>query len=358
MSIRRIPLYFFLALLGLLIGSELPQLIGPTKVHKVAVMGKNLVLAKASPNGQYVTGIKVEGSKWFLCTYDAEGKALSAPHPIEPSSGFVERVAWSSDSKSCAVAANSDVVVFQFQGRKVSSQVLPAVWQVRELRFRGSRLIARCNDTVLIWNSRLRPEWRVNIPHVLHADLSADGELLALGVFEEGVLMVDLQKRKVVGEFDPGKTPAFLRFCHDDQRLMTAYRQRAERSKDFARCYNVQTGLPLTPPMEVPYLQNCAVSDDGSRYLTVSKQGRAIWDGSNGQLLCRPDFGTPGKDCLSSNGRFAVSSIGVERAVLWDTASGDILDRIDSGASSWIAISGSRHIATVARGEATLWYYK
>lgn len=318
---RRLLLFSLLAFIGLGVGQQLDDLIARQSFRRVAQVGQDLVAAHSSPKGDKVVGLRHDNGQWSVCVYSFSGEELLEPLPVPQPSGYPNRIAWSEDGRFCAVAAGTNVLHLSFQG-KPKARELAASWQVREVRFCGSRLLARSDGKVYIWNGT-QPEWRVSADNILHADLSRDGRYLAVGIFNAGVYLVDLHKRETRYHFDYGLTPAFVRFCADDQRLLTAYRIREDRRKDHAIVYDLRSGNSIGSRILLRELASCAASADGSRLMAHSAIGPSVWNVQSGEMLSNPKIKGAWKDAFSPDGNLVATAVRDSSQVLvWNAVSG------------------------------------
>lgn len=356
MNRNRLTLLLLLTLVGFQLGEVLDQAVAPERASRIAEVGSGLVAASTSPDGTLVGGLRVENGEWQVALFDVRGKALIKPRKVEAPTGWVNRTAWSKDSKTFAVADGGRVLLVEIQ-KKPRIRHLSAAWQVRELRFRGRHLLARCNDNLFIWDSQSwQRVWHIGLSHVLHADLTEEGRYLAAAVFQEGFYVFDLKSRRRLHHIDNGLTPAFLRFCKGDQWIASAYRLRNQRDRDHAVVHSLASGKPACKEMFHSNLLSCWVSQDGQRLLSRAEGSTVVWDIPKAQKLVELNLAGSHLDTLSEDGKLVATTFpGQKKVQVWDAEKGKEVAEISHPlAPTAIGFSQSRRLDVTA-GSCALW---
>lgn len=291
--------------------NQAPRLVGR--------VGENLSAASTSPDSRYVAGLRhLGGEKWTITVWETvSGREVLAARNVPHPPGTTNPLAWSPDSQVLAVGSAGEVNLWEVA--RGTSRHLNAEWLVRDVRFSGNWLMARCDNAVFVWDwksSRLirrQPQ-----DHLLAAAFSQDQKVLAVAALQDSVRLYSLPQGKLLRTLPAGPATVSLDFVNQDKGLATAFRFRTDRSQDYAVVYDWQSGRERTGRLSEPDLVGFSVSADGSRLLTRNPQGGHIWDGSDGRSLL--NFKMPGlvTDSLSSDGQWVASLTGqTPQVVVW-----------------------------------------
>lgn len=318
--LRRTFAFLCLASLGALCDQALrATLFGRAEPQRLGRVGENLTAAATSPDGSRVAGLRNLGpEQWTVTVWETRSgrQLLSATLPHPP--GTSTPLAWSPDGKVLAAGSSGEVSLWEVSsGRR---QVLNAEWLVREVRFSQNWLLARCDNTVFVWDWQTRKlVRRIGQDHLLAAALDRTSGALATASFQDSVRVYSLPQGKLVRTLPAGPATVNLEFTEKGERLAAAFRYRNERARDVAAYYDWRAGS-LVSRMAEPDLVGFSVAEDGSRFLTRSPQGGHIWDPRQGQSLLEFQLPSLHTDSLSPDGRQVLSlPSGGGQAVLWSS---------------------------------------
>ncbi|MFN8607256.1 MAG: hypothetical protein U0931_06975 [Vulcanimicrobiota bacterium] len=316
--LRRSLLFLSLAALGALSDRALRACLWPlTAPRLVGRVGQDLVVAQASPDGSRVAGLRSLGSeRWSLTVWDtASGRELLSPRPVPHPPGTTNPLAWSPDGQWVAVGSAGEVSLWEVDRNR--QQVFKAEYLVREVRFSGDWLLARCDNALFVWNwKRGRLLRRLGQDHLLAADLNQSAAVLAAASLQDSIRLYSLPDGRPLKTLPAGPATVNLDFVRDGQLLAAGFRFRNDRSKDCALLYDWRQGRTATRATE-PDLVGFSTSRDGRRLLTRGPQGGHIWDD---QGACLREFDMPAliTDSLSPDGvRVASLHNHSRQVVIW-----------------------------------------
>lgn len=331
--LRRTAILLCLAGLGALCDQALratlfPLLEAPPKL--VGRVGTDLALAQASPDGSRVAGLRnLGGERWTLTVWDtATQKELLSPRAVPHPPGTTYPLAWSPDGQTVAVGSAGEVSLWEVAGAR--QRVLKADWLVRDVRFSGDWLMARCDNALFVWSWKDgRQLRRFGQDHLLTAALDQGAGVLAAASFQDSIRLYSLPQGKPLGTLPAGPATINLEFVQGGQRLASGFRFRADRSKDCAILYDWRAGRAAARVSE-PDLVGFSVSQNGERLLTRCPQGGHLWDN---QGRCLQEFEIPSllTDSLSPDGSRVASAHGqLNQVVVWKPESNGGQTRLPS----------------------------
>ncbi len=172
-----------------------------------------------------------------------------------------------------------------------------------------------------------------HLASVHHAEFSPDGKLVVTTTTDGNVKLWDADTREPVSPAIPKLAgDSFASFSPDGSRLATIGGT-TTHTLIQAQVWNVTTGQPLTPPMQMYLSWGCEVtfSLDGNRLLTYARTGQMrVWDAHSGQPIT-PTFNHSGDHisgaCFSPDGRSVLTAGSPQAARLWDATTGRQLNR-------------------------------
>lgn len=338
---KSFTLFLVLAVIGLVVGNSLEN-----QSRKIAEVGKNLVAAATSPDGTRIAGLALKDQEWSVRVYSPDGKLLAGPVVVAAPTGWADRLNWSQDSRQLAVADGANVLVLEF-GNKVKEHRLTATWAVRQVAFRGDRLLVRSNDNVFVWD---RKTWErvshLGLQHVLHSDLSHDGTTLVAGVFQGGVQVFDLPRRKIKYSLDRDWTAAYLKLSACDQKLVVSYRFRNQRHQDHSAAYRVKDGKLSSQRLFHRDLLTAAVSESGHRLITRSEKSVVVWELESNAKVTELDLSQFGQDSISADGKLVASSLRTGQQVrLWSADNGRVVTELEHrAATTFVDFTSNRRL--------------
>lgn len=325
---KSVLLTLVLALLGFHTGSVLERLfeLSPPKLE--LDLGEGLERAARSPSGRFVAGLSRRPDGWYLEVSDLSGGPGVKPFPVPDPPARVQTLAWHESSRWVAYGCADQVRLVDCQTGKV--RILNANPNLRQVLIRGQILLGRADENVYLWDvASGKQTFHLKASHLLHADLSADGKLLAIGCFGEGVRLVSVPSKRVLRTLADGLIPAGIKFCHQDRWIALALRT-GKPAEDHARLYDVSSGRQLGPNMVETGLRGFAISNDGDRLLTSGGAAATVWQPSTGRKICSRAAVSSLLDVLSPDGRLAASSDSRAQTVtVWDPETGRELHRLD-----------------------------
>ena len=292
-SLRPPLLYILLALLGAGIGPQLASWLSASPPTLVDDRGQNLERAALSPDGRWIAALEKTPQGWRMGVVDTTGGPPIGPFEVPDPPARVRTFAWQQSSRRVAFGCRDQVHVIDTEKRThIQHQANP---MVRQVQFRGDLLLGRADNRVYLWDAdKGKQVFQMDAPHLLHADLTADGKILALGCFGEGVRLVSVPSKKVVRHLANGLTPAMLSLCHGDQWLVAALRT-GRANEDHAALFEVSSGRQLGSNIVQPRLRGANVTPDGHRLVLRSDRVRRI--GFRGRFVrCARDWILPPAD--------------------------------------------------------------
>ena len=157
---------------------------------------------------------------------------------------------------------------------------------------------------------------------VLDADISPDGERVAMGGWSNQATVRDALTGEIIGAPMPHQhNIGTLKFSPDGRHLLTTSADRT------ARVWDAFTGAPITPPLVHPAVVNSGdFSPDGLRIITGCEDGTArVWDATTGEPLGPPLRHEEGVTSVSfsPDGRTVASASADGTAQLWDVSTLD-----------------------------------
>jgi WD40 repeat protein len=322
---KHTALYLVLALLGWHLGSALSSLTqAPPKLE--LDFGQACERAALSPDGRYVAGLIKTPQGWRAGVADLQDGLGIEPVPVPDPPARAHTFSWHESSRWVAFGCADQVRVFDTQKRSVVT--LPANPSVRQVLFRGDLLLARADQRVYLWNVKTgKLTFQLNVAHLLHADLTADGKTLAVGSFGEGVKLVGVPSKRVLKHLAPDLTPASLAFCKDDRWLAAALRT-GQPSDDHARLFDVPSGRQLGTNLAQANLRGMAVSLDGERLLLRSDNLVSLWQPATGQKISSRQLPATVLDALSPDGLLVASAQPRGSVIVWSAQSGETLHEL------------------------------
>lgn len=325
---KSVLLTMVLAFLGFQAGSALDRLFASVPPKLELDFGEGCERAALSPDGRFVAGLIRQSDGWYLGVADMLGDGDVEPFPVPDPPARAQTFAWHESSRWVAYGCADQVRLIDCSERK--SHTLFANPNVRQVLFRGDRILARADESVTMWNVKTgKLTFHLKVRHLLHADLTADGKVLALGCFGEGVRLLSVPSKRVLRTLADGLVPAAISFCNDDRWVAVALRT-GKAPEDHARLYDVASGRQLGPNMGQPRLRGMAVSRDGQRLLTCGEASSTVWQPSTGQKICTRNGTSSLVEALSPDGRLAAASDSRAKVVtVWDAQSGQELHRLD-----------------------------
>ena len=318
MLLRRSLLFTTLALLGLLIGSELAVFRAPTREH---CFGEDLRSAVMSPDGKWVAAVGMEESgHWFFEIWSKDGKRSGERVEILPPSGRFQPMCWREDGREVAVGLGAEV--WLFTPGESGRRVLAAAKQVRGLEYRSQTLMARCDTTTLCWNVRSRKQiLRLDQNHLLHAALDPQGKRLITSCFEDGIRIFDLGRKRQLLHITPGVTVSGLQITKGGHWITASYRRHDNRRLDSIQTFTLQNGERVAPPLATPVLEGFQATPDGSRLVARCQEKAVVFDLPKGKPLAENKGSARLIDQITNDGkRIATAPQGAGRpnALLWD----------------------------------------
>ena len=321
---KGIILYLWLALLGFHLGSALSGQVPP----KLELdLGQGCERASLSPDGRYLAGLLKTARGWSVTVADMHGGPGIEPVAVPDPPARAQTFSWHQSSRWVAFGCLDQVRLFDLEKR--TALILPANPMVRQVLFRGDLLLGRADDRVYLWNVKTgKLTLQLHAPHLVQADLTADGKTLALGCFGEGIRLVAVPSKRVVQHLANGLTPAGLAFCKEDRWLAAALRS-GRAAEDHTRLFDVPSGRQLGPSLIQNRLRGMAVSRDGGRILLRSDNLVTVWDPSTGNQLSSRTQDSTLIDAISPDGRLvATTQPGSATVTVWNADSGATLHEL------------------------------
>ncbi len=289
--------------------------------RKIGEVGEGLTLASVSPDGKLCAGLRQDGSWSFVVFEVASGKERFGQKLPDGPASF-NPFAWSADSATLVVGTGEQVLVLDKNFQRVRK--LKADWMVRDVRFSGSVLMARCDHAVLLYEMPGgKMFYRQAQQRLLAARLSPDARYLALASYEEPIFVFDVKEKRVVQQLKAGPVTINLEFCRNSEWLACGFRFRDQRDKDLALVYDWRNARMVGDFLGQRGIMGFAVAQDGSRLLARGLQETRVWDVATSKLLCLRTVDSQVMDALSADGRMAASvPVGRNQAVVWHTDDG------------------------------------
>ena len=247
---------------------------------------------------------------------DTTGGPPIGPFEVPDPPARVRTFAWQQSSRRVAFGCRDQVHVIDTEKRThIQHQANP---MVRQVQFRGDLLLGRADNRVYLWDAdKGKQVFQMDAPHLLHADLTADGKILALGCFGEGVRLVSVPSKKVVRHLANGLTPAMLSLCHGDQWLVAALRT-GRANEDHAALFEVSSGRQLGSNIVQPRLRGANVTPDGHRLVLRSDRVVSVWEPVSGRKISLRDLPAELIDAISPDGKLvATVAPGGQVVELW-----------------------------------------
>jgi WD40 repeat protein len=293
-------------------------------------VGDNLASAAASPDGKWVAGLRSEGpEKWSVTVWEtATGRVQLQPQNLPHPPATTNGLAWNPNSRQLAVGTSSEVSLFTIHGQ--ARQRLKAEWLIRDLRFSGDWVMARCDKALFVWRADSgKLLLRLPQDHLLAAALHQPRGVLAAASFQDSIRLYSLPQGRLMGTLPAGPATVNMEFVAEGRSLAAAFRYQSQRQRDGAILYDWANGKAQTPLLPQPDLMGFSVSHNGRRLVTRSEPLCRVWDGTTGQLVLERALPCPLMDSVSADGRW-VASLGYDSQdlQLWDADSGREVARL------------------------------
>lgn len=324
-------MFLCLAGLGGLCGRAIQFPFEDQPARRLGQVGQDLVAAAASPDGQWVAGLRSQGNnQWSVTVWETvSGRELLKPQRLPHPPATTNALAWSPNSQQLAVGSSDTVSLYQISSQ--SRKQLKAEWLVRDVRWSQDWVMARCDNAVFVWRCDTgKLVLRLPQDHLLTAALSGPQGVLATASFQDSIRLFSVPKGRLLRTLPAGPATVGLEFVHQEEWLATAFRFQGNRDRDCAILYDWRTGKAQTPSLPQPHLVGFSVSQDGGRLLTRSEQVCRVWDGASGRMVLERPLASPYIDSLSADGQW-VASLPDDSAdmVLWRADTGSPVCRLE-----------------------------